>query len=383
MYDNSMENKAIKKRGAAAIFRLCPARHVLLLLSALVILLHLLTRGDHARMAALSESFVRPAHRTLSMLSARVPFSVAELVIGLLSAAAVVYIIFTILRLIRGGERGKRVYVFFVTVAAAVLVIYAGFCLLWGVYYYGDDFAAQSGLEAGEISAEELAAVTEYFARLANDYAPGVPRDENGVCATDRARVLEYSPQLYRKTVEQFPCLVGPEIRAKGVFFSRILSYTDFTGFFSPFTGEANVNMDFPPALFAATVGHELAHQRGVAKEQEANFVSVLACLNDGDPDYCYSACLLAYTHLGNALYTADRQSWERIYESLSEEVLRDFAANRAYWRQFDTPVQTVSNTVYEGFLHSYDQVLGLRSYGACVDLLVHYYYEDAVAALR
>jgi len=377
-----MENKATKKRGAAAIFFLCPARHILLLFSALVILLHLLTRGDHALMVTLSERLVRPAHRALSLLSARVPFSVAELVIGLASLGAIVYIISFLVQLVRGGERGKRGYIFFVTLASAVLLIYAGFCLLWGVYYYGDDFAAQSGLEAGEVSAEELAAVTEYFARLANDYAPRVPRDGNGLCATDRARVLAYSPQLYRRTVEQFPCLAGPELAAKGIRFSRILSYTDFTGFFSPFTGEANVNMDFPPALFAATVGHELAHQRGVAKEQEANFVSVLACLNDGDPDYCYSACLLAYTHLGNALYTADRQSWERIYESLSEEVLRDFAADRDYWRQFDTPVQTVSNTVYEGFLHSYDQVLGLRSYGACVDLLVHYYYEDAVAAL-
>ena len=114
------------------------------------------------------------------------------------------------------------------------------------------------------------------------------------------------------------------------------------------------------------------------AKEQEANFVAVLACLNYGDPDFVYSASLLAYTHLGNALYTADHSAWEEIYNSLSEPVRLDFAANRAYWRQFDTPVQAVSNAVYEGFLHSYDQVLGLRSYGACVDLLVNYYYEAA-----
>ena len=54
--------------------------------------------------------------------------------------------------------------------------------------------------------------------------------------------------------------------------------------------------------------------------------------------------------------------------------MLRDFAANQTYWQRFKTPVQSVSNTVYEGFLQSYDQNLGLRSYGACVDLLVKYY---------
>ena len=126
-------------------------------------------------------------------------------------------------------------------------------------------------------------------------------------------------------------------------------------------------------------MAHELSHQRGVAKEQEANFTAVLACLDYGDPDYCYSACLLAYTHLGNALAGADRAAWEEIFDGLDENVVRDLLSRRAYWAQFDTPAQTVSNTVYEGFLHSYDQTLGLKSYGACVDLLVNYFYEASL----
>ena len=53
------------------------------------------------------------------------------------------------------------------------------------------------------------------------------------------------------------------------------------------------------------------------------------------------------------------------------------------YWKQFETPVQTVSNAVYEGFLQSYDQELGLKSYGACVDLLVNYYEAQAAEYLE
>ena len=102
----------------------------------------------------------------------------------------------------------------------------------------------------------------------------------------------------------------------------------------------------------------------------------MLASLRYGDADYAYSACLLAYTHLSNALFRADHAAWEEIGAELSEDVLRDLSFRSAYWRQFDTPVQKASNTVYEGFLHSYDQTLGLKSYGACVDLLVNYYYE-------
>ena len=138
------------------------------------------------------------------------------------------------------------------------------------------------------------------------------------------------------------------------------------------------MNTDFPAGLFASTVAHELSHQRGVAREQEANFVAVLASLEYGDTDYCYSACMLAYTHLSNALLSADPGAWAEVYRGLSGGVLADLDANREYWKQFETPVQSVSNTVYEGFLQSYDQTLGLKSYGACVDLLVNYYYDAA-----
>ena len=371
-------NRPMRQTTKNSIFRLAPGRHVLLLVSAAVIAAQLLTRRSHALNRRLSERFVRPLHRALSQASARLPFSLAELLIGLAAISLIVYIILSIKRLIVEKHRIRQVYIIFITLASAGLAVYAGFCLLWGVYYYGDDFAAQSGLKSEPVSVQELQTVTAWFAGLCNEYAGQVPRDENGVCAADRAEVLRRSDEVYAEAEKRFPCMEGPAIRAKGIFFSRLLSYTDFTGFFFPFTAEANVNTDFPPALFAATVAHELAHQRGVAKEQEANFCAVMASLLYGDPVYCYSACLLACTHLGSALRGADPAAWEEIRSTLSEPVVRDLAAERAYWKQFETPVQTVSNTVYEGFLHSYDQELGLKSYGACVDLLVRYYYEAA-----
>ena len=250
--------------------------------------------------------------------------------------------------------------------------------MLWGVYYYADDFVEKSGFENGAISTEQLESVTRYFAHLANEYASEVPRDENGLCCSDRSEILRRSPGIFAETEKRYPCLEGPLIAAKGILCSRAMSFLDFSGFFFPFTAEANVNLDMPVCDLAATVAHELSHQRGVAKEQEANFTAVLACMDCGDPEYAYSACLLAYTHLGNALYKADREAWKAVFSSLSEEVVKDLLSRESYWEQFDTPVQKASNTVYEGFLQSYDQTLGLKSYGACVDLLVNYYYAES-----
>ena len=371
------------RKGFAAFLALCPVRHALVLLSGLVILVHLLERKNHTLMVFLSERFVRPAHRAMSQFFAHLPFSMAELLIAAGVIGAAVYLIFQIIQLIRKKERLKRLYRTLMTAAAAGLTIYALFCVLWGVYYYADDFSVKSGFRNGPVSVEELTAVTRYFADMVNEYADQVPRSADGVCISDTKEVLAKSPEVFRITEQRYPALEGPEIAAKGIFFSRIMSYTDFTGFFFPFTAEANVNTDQPACDFAATVAHELSHQRGVAKEQEANFTAVVASLDYGDPDYVYSAALLAYIHLSNALYKADKDAYMEIRRTFTEEVERDFAYRSAYWKQFETPVQKVSNTVYEGFLHSYDQTMGLRSYGACVDYLVHYYYEEAAAHIE
>lgn len=327
-------------------------------------------------MEKLSERLIRPMHRSFAGLTAYLPFSLAEMLIGAIVLTLLTYWAFCLYRIVKKRERDATLYRLILTPLTAVLTVYALFCAMWGPFFYGDDFTTRAGLSETPVSVEELAAVTEYFADLANEYSGLVSRDEQGICTVDRQAVLSRSSNIFDAVEESFPSLAGPDVEAKPIFFSRIMSYLDFTGFFFPITGEANVNMDFPPSLFASTVAHEISHQRGVAKEEEANFVAVLASLESGDADYIYSAALLAYTHLGNALYEADYEAWLEIYRSLDDYVLMDFAQNRGYWQQFETPVQTVSNTVYEGFLHSYDQHLGLKSYGACVDLLVNYYYD-------
>lgn len=364
-------------------YMLCPLSHALGLLSGIVIALHLLTRHNKALMVKISENFVRPYHQTMAGLLNPLPFSVAELVILLAGAAVISYVIYGVIRMIYEKERLKRLYKTILPLISFALLVYALFSVFWGTYYYADDFISRSGLKNEKISVEQLKTVTEYFAGMANDYSVKIKRNEKGFYRPDRDRIIEMSPELYETVEDKFPCLQGDALKAKPFRFSKFLSYTDFTGFFFPFTGEANVNGDFPPNLFPSTVAHELAHQRGIAKEQEANFAAVFSSLEYGQPDFVYSAALLAYTHLGNALYKADYEAWKEISSGLSDYVLLDFAENRAYWEQFEGPARSTMNTVYEGFLQSYDQKLGMKSYGACVDLLVNYYYDEALKAVN
>lgn len=367
------EKKSILHRLWAA----CPIRNSLAIAGAVISAMYFALRGNMALMSAVSEHFVQPYHHIAGRFSAIFPFSLAELCY---TAAGVVFLIGTarILRsFIRGGERPLTVYRYIMGLCAALLCFYGGMCLLWGVYYHSSDFSAVSGIEERPISTEELEKVTAYFAEQLNDYAPLVPR-ENGLYSESTSDILRRSADVTAQAAKEYPFLQGYTPRPKPMVFSRFMSWINFTGFFFPFTGEANLNTDAPICLLPATAAHEIAHLRGVAAENEANFTAVLACMTSDDTAFRYSGAMLAYIHLGNALYSADPEAYWNIDAQLSEPVRADLDSNNAYWDRYESKAAEVSERVYTGFLQSHGQSDGMQSYGACVDLLVSHYLDAA-----
>ena len=57
----------------------------------------------------------------------------------------------------------------------------------------------------------------------------------------------------------------GGQTRVKGVLTPNLLSTFRTTGIFSPFTYEANINMQMPELYFPAVAAHEYAHLKGFA----------------------------------------------------------------------------------------------------------------------
>ena len=374
-----MEKTAHKK----SLRRLAPVRLGITLLCLLAVALIYALRVDEGAMLWVYEHVTHPYHLFMSKLCSHFAFSAAELVYAAAILGLAAYLLWCVYRLIRFPEKPWQLYRLVLTLAMAGAVFWAGLSVMWTPCYYAPGFAEQSGVDDGPVELEELETVTRWFAALASEYADEVPRDENGACTTDRDSVLDRAAGVFEGAAELYPFLDGEALRPKPIHFSRIMSYLDFTGFFFPMTGEANLNMDSPVFLLPSTSQHEIAHQRGVAMEQECNFVAVLSCLESEYADFRYAGAALAYIYLGNALAGADYEAYTEIYYSLSDTVRADFKAQSAYWDEFrDSAAQKASNTVYDSFLKSNGQELGMQSYGACVNLLVHYYIDEAREAL-
>ena len=302
------------------------------------------------------------------------PFSVVEWFYVAFILVVIAWVAVVIHRLRTRPERGHTAYGGLLGLACLCLTVWGITCVLWGVNYYADGFQEKSGIYAQPVTVEELERVATYFAENVGELADQVERDENGVFAVDRDDIFAESTAVYENISQEFPFLAREDRVPKKMFFSRLFSAMNFTGFYSPYTGESNLNVDSPACLLPATIAHELAHQRGIASEQECNFLAIAASTASDSPVYQYSGYLMGYIHLGNALYRADRDRWEQVYALLPEEVVADLRYHSAYWDQFEGLTAQVSQQIYDTTLRSYGQTDGIQSYGTVVDLLVAYY---------
>ena len=340
--------------------------------------LYLALRHDRGLMNGFADRITTPLKGALGRLCALTSLSVMELLYVLAGAAALAYVVGSVIAVVKArGRRGRRAYGAVLLAADVCLTVYALFCLLWGVNYWTDSFQDRSGITAQPVAAEDLEAVTAYFAQQLAAAADSVPRDENGVYAVSKEQILAESRLVYGGVTEQFPFLDFRDTGVKAVRCSRFMSIMGFTGVYFACIGESNVNVDSPACLLPSTVAHELAHQRGIAWEQECNFLGVLASVTSGMPDYVYSGWLLGFIHLGNALYETDPEAYWAIRNALPETVRADLRDNNAYWDQFrDNVVEKVSDTVYDAALKSYGDANGMKSYSMVVELLVAYYKD-------
>ncbi len=346
---------------------------VSLVLPALLVGLFTLVRNRRAFLDVWVFGVLRPLEQTLGRLWSLFPLSGLELTVALFLGFQVIWLIRALVLLVRQRE-GKQFLRRLLVLAACWLWLWAAVDWLWNAAYGASTFSERSGLTAWPSTVEELATVTRLYAENAARLSSQVARDEEGHFAEDLKDCFRRGPGIYEALEEEFPCLQGPDLRCKPLLCSRLQSMLGFTGMYYPFTGEANVNIDAPACLVPATIGHEMAHQRLVASELECNFIGVAACTSCDDPVFQYSGYMMGLIHLCNALWPVDQDAWRQITaDCFTPELATDWNDNNAYWDAMESPVEDVATGAYDSFLKGNDQELGMRSYGACVDLLVTY----------
>jgi hypothetical protein len=315
--------------------------------------------------------------RTLSQITGWAPFSVVEIASTLLAILFARDIIVSIIDATRGRRRLSNVLACGVlktlgTIGIVVTVFYGA----WGFNYSRADLIhrlrweafAEKALAAPDV--EKLAHLCEETVNAGNEeYRALFHKEDLGEPSAPKESInnidaaIERSYACVTKRLKLHSTFAAPRGRAKPLQISPLMSYTLISGFYSPWTGEANYNFDIPLFRQPEVIAHEKAHQRCVASEDEANFFGYLACIHSDDSYVRYSGCVMAQRILLTELSTLDIKRAKEILSKRLPGVQRDADANNAYIAAHTGKASAAGRAVNNAYLKANRVKGGVKSY--------------------
>lgn len=271
----------------------------------------------------------------------------------------------------------RDVGIFCLTVFSIFSLLFSMFVLTFGTGYHTSKLDTRLGLEQKEVNAKELAATAEWLIERVNSELDNIEFEEKS------SSIMPYSIRemnnilldAYDNISDEYAFIPRLKSYIKPVMLSKPMTYTHITGVYTYFTGEANLNTNAPDYSMPFTAAHELAHQRGIAREDEANFIAFLVCSQSEDDYIRYCGYMNLCEYVLNALYVADQKLWEETYKKLDNRAIYEMIAyNEHYEKYRDNVVGEISGAINDAYLQA-NGTEGTRSYGLVVDLAVAYYH--------
>jgi hypothetical protein len=241
-----------------------------------------------------------------------------------------------------------------------------------GVNSFRSDFATLTGLKVENSSEKKLIELCDNFKDKLNELDGKIKKDENGFLKVDK-NVKEDGINNMKSLGEIYPCLQGFYPHPKPYIFSKLMSYQLLEGE-TTFTIEANYNNEMPEWNIPSTICHELSHIRGFNNEDEANYISFLACIKSKNYEYQYSGYLMAYSYCMNDLYNSNLDAFKKIRNELSDNVKMELKNDSLYWDKYRGGISKTYNKIYDKVLKMGGQEEGIKSYNSVVKLLISGY---------
>lgn len=325
----------------------------------------------------------------LSRLSGIFPFSLAELLIVAFVGRQVLGTAGGIRQARRGADAWGRTFLrgglrLGQDVGALVLLFY----LLWGFQYARPGVEARMGVAAVEaVDVEELEALALEAVRATNRiYLELHGTDDAG----EPTRALSWDSltssleEGWRAVEERHDLGVrtGRHGTPKPLLATPLVKRLGIGGFHFPFTGEALVLRDLPASRQGLTLAHEMAHQRGVARESDANVLAFLVAREAPHPLARYGAYFFLHRQLAWTLAEACPECAREVRDERLPGVVRDAVEAARYWAVADGPAALMATRLNHTMLRSHGIPEGVASYRGSAGVFVALARRDGPGAL-
>jgi len=310
--------------------------------------------------------------RFLRLLLGWIPFSFGDVLYAIAGIYLLTKTISFIKKIFRKQINKQYLFYFFKKIIFIALIVYVVFNLFWGLNYDRKGVAYQLNLDIKKYSTEELTEILKLIVVKMNnlDSASRLERNE-----------LKTKHILFSKSIDSYTNLKKennifgyPSPSVKPSIFSYAGDYLGFTGYYNPFSGEAQVNTTVPVFVQPFTTCHEIGHQLGYAKENEANFAGYLSAKASGNAAFQYSAYFDLYLYAAKELYFRDSTLLVPLRESLKPSIRKDYRDLRLFYKKYENPFEPIINKMYGRYLKANQQPQGIMSYNEVIAWLIAYY---------
>lgn len=318
--------------------------------------------------------------RLVSIINQPFKFSLAEIVLIFLLIVFLIWLLWLFQKAWHGYLTPLDVAAYLlyraVWVGGIVMVL---FLVLWGFNYQRQPLAVNLGLQGRETRPGELEAICSLVVNRMNISYEAARGKQDWSAEAGMPMRRE---QLYKLLEESYQSLEilgrakeGGFGNPKPLLLSPWLSHFGISGIYSPFTGEANYNEEAPACDLPFVVAHEKAHQRGFAREDEANFVGFLACVNSTDPFVRYSGYLQAMPRVMNVLATTNDEQYRGLAARIGAGPRSDLQGRAAFWQlREDRVLSAIARKSNDTFLRANRVRSGIANYDEVTALIINYF---------
>ena len=304
-------------------------------------------------------------------------FSLAEVLICI-SPLLIIAVLKSASRIKRKAKR----FEFFLLVLATLVMFYPLYFLTLGVAYHRIPLFYHMSLPEVTVDSKSLMWLYNELNRECGDLLGDIKYSEGG-SSESRMSIAEIKDAVdkgYMYIASEYPesGLAEIDSAVKPIAMSRALTVLGISGAYTFFTGEANINVHLPDYCLPFTVAHELAHARGIARENEADFIAFLACVYSDNAYVKYSGYVNMLEYLSVALNSSDRDAFVLLCSNTDCRILGEMKSYRVFKEENSIEfIGSASDFLNDIYLKS-NQTDGAVSYSKSVDLLLSYYLGNS-----
>ncbi|MEC4005704.1 DUF3810 domain-containing protein [Flavobacterium sp. SUN052] len=302
-------------------------------------------------------------------LFGKIPFSVGDLIYSI----AIIYILISIWKARKTLKIDWKNKLLKIT--NCISIFYFMFHFLWALNYYRMPLFEKMNIQR-EYSDEDLYLFTEKLITKSNEIQFKITHNKNLKVSNSvsQQRIFETTQNGYDNLTKVYPFFKYEIPSRKKSLFSLPLTYMGFSGYLNPFTNEAQVNSKIPKYDFPYVICHEMAHQIGYGSESECNFIGFLACTNNQDLHFQYSAYVVALHYCLSNIAMKNEAKFNYFKAKVNPGILENYKESEVFWKQYDSFIDKGFHAFYDQFLKINQQKDGIDSYSKYVNLLVNYY---------